>query len=70
MECSQQEFDFFARELQAHRLAQLPPGTRVGVASDHPETAHNLEHSITNGGLPNIKSLGTCPAEGVRENPE
>jgi hypothetical protein len=48
-----------------HRLAQLPPGTRVGMASDHPETAHNLEHSITNAGLPNIKFLGTCPAEGA-----
>ena len=48
-----------------HRLAHLPPGTRVGVASDHPETAHNLEHSITNAGLPNITLLGTCPAEGA-----
>ena len=47
------------------RLAQLPPGTRVGIASDHPETAHNLEHSIINAGLPNIKLLGTCPAEGA-----
>lgn len=48
-----------------HRLAQLPPGTRVGIASDHPETAHNLEHSIINAGLPNIALLGTCPAEGA-----
>jgi GntR family transcriptional regulator len=48
-----------------HRLAQLPPGTRVGVASVHPETAHNLEHSIINAGLPNIALLGTCPAEGA-----
>jgi hypothetical protein len=48
-----------------HRLAQLPPGTRVGVASDHPETAHNLEHSIVNAGLPKIALLGTCPAEGA-----
>ena len=38
----------------------------MGVASDHPETAHNLEHSIINAGLPNIKLLGTCPAEGGR----
>jgi GntR family transcriptional regulator len=48
-----------------HRLAQLPPGTRVGVASVYPETAHNLEHSIINAGLPNIALLGTCPAEGA-----
>jgi len=48
-----------------HRLAQLPPGTRVGIASDHPETAHNLEHSIINAGLPNIALLGTCLAEGA-----
>jgi GntR family transcriptional regulator len=48
-----------------HRLAQLPPGTRVGVASVHPETAHNLEHSIVNAGLPNIALIGACPAEGA-----
>ena len=48
-----------------HRLAQLLPGTRVGVASVYPETAHNLEHSITNAGLANIELLGTCPAEGA-----
>jgi DNA-binding transcriptional regulator YhcF (GntR family) len=48
-----------------HRLAQLPPGTRVGVASAAVETAHNLEHSIANAGLPNIKLVGTCPAEGA-----
>jgi hypothetical protein len=47
------------------RLAQLPPGTRVGVVSDHPETAHNLEHSIINAGLPNITLLGSSPAEGA-----
>jgi GntR family transcriptional regulator len=46
------------------RLAQLPPGTRVGVASAEPETAHNLEHSIANAGLPNIVLVGACPAEG------
>jgi GntR family transcriptional regulator len=41
-----------------HRLAQLPPGTRVGVASGPVETAHNLEHSIANAGLPNITLVG------------
>ncbi|HEV8308455.1 MAG TPA: GntR family transcriptional regulator [Methylomirabilota bacterium] len=48
-----------------HRLAQLPPGTRVGVASAEPETTHNLEHSIANAGLPNIVLVGACPAEGA-----
>ncbi|MGH7388550.1 MAG: GntR family transcriptional regulator [Candidatus Rokuibacteriota bacterium] len=48
-----------------HRLAQLPAGTRVGVASAEPETAHNLEHSIANAGLPNIALVGACPAEGA-----
>lgn len=48
-----------------HRLAQLPPGTRVGVACIYPETAHNLEHSIVNAGLPNIALIGSCPAEGA-----
>src|SRR5437762_11784094 len=47
-----------------HRLAQLPSGTRVGVASAAVETAHNLEHSIANAGLPNIALVGACPAEG------
>ena len=47
------------------RLAQLPPGTRVGVASADHETAHNLEHSIVNAGLPNIALMGACPAEGA-----
>ncbi len=46
-----------------HRLAQLPPRTRVGVASAEPETAHNLEHSIANAGLPNIVLVGACRAE-------
>jgi GntR family transcriptional regulator len=46
-----------------HRLAQLPPKTRVGVASAEPETAHNLEHSIANAGLPNIVLVGACRAE-------
>jgi GntR family transcriptional regulator len=46
-----------------HRLAQLPAGTRVGVASDAVETAHNLEHSIANAALPNIGLAGACPAE-------
>jgi GntR family transcriptional regulator len=48
-----------------HRLAQFPSGTRVGVASAHVETAHNLEHSIANAGLPNITLVGTSPAEGA-----
>ena len=48
-----------------HRLAQLPTGTRVGVASDAVETAHNLEHSIANAALPNIVLVGACPAEGA-----
>jgi GntR family transcriptional regulator len=47
-----------------HRLAQLPPETRVGVASAALETAHNLEHSIANAALPNIVLVGACPAEG------
>jgi GntR family transcriptional regulator len=46
-----------------HRLAQLPPGTRVGVASAEPETAHNLEHSIANAGLPNIVLVGAGRVE-------
>src|SRR5213083_2325236 len=46
-------------------LAQLPMGTRVGVASDALETAHNLEHSIANAALPNIVLVGACPVEGA-----
>jgi GntR family transcriptional regulator len=48
-----------------HRLAQLRAGTRVGVVSAAAETAHNLEHSIANAGLPNITLVGTCPVEGA-----
>ena len=48
-----------------HRLAQLPSGTRVGVVSAAAETAHNLEHSIANAGLPNIALVGACPASGA-----
>jgi hypothetical protein len=48
-----------------HRLAQFPSGTRVGVASAAAETAHNLEHSIANAGLPNIVLVGASPAEGA-----
>src|SRR5881409_705696 len=48
-----------------HRLAQLPTGTRVGVASDAVETAHNLEHSIANAALPNIELVGAGPVEGA-----
>src|SRR2546428_527782 len=47
-----------------HRLAQLPAGTRVGVASDAVETAHNLAHSIANAALPNIVPVGAATAEG------
>jgi GntR family transcriptional regulator len=47
-----------------HQLAQLRPGTRVGVVSVAAETAHNLEHSIANAGLPNITLAGACPTEG------
>jgi DNA-binding transcriptional regulator YhcF (GntR family) len=46
-----------------HRLAQLPSGTRVGVVSAEPETAHNLEHSIANAALPNITRVEACSAE-------
>jgi GntR family transcriptional regulator len=51
-----------------HQLAQLSPGTRVGVVSAAAETAHNLEHSIANAGLPNITLAGVCPAEGAALN--
>ena len=47
-----------------HQLAQLPPKTRVGVASAEPETAHNLEHSIANASLPNIILAGASPTTG------
>jgi DNA-binding transcriptional regulator YhcF (GntR family) len=46
-----------------HRLAQLPGGTRVAVASAAAETAHNLEHSIANAALPNVVLVGACPVE-------
>jgi GntR family transcriptional regulator len=48
-----------------HHLAQLPMGTRVGVASAAAETAHNLEHSIANAALPNIVLVGAAPAGGA-----
>lgn len=48
-----------------HQLAQLPSGTRVGVVSAAAETAHNLEHSIANAGLPNITLAGAFAAEGA-----
>jgi GntR family transcriptional regulator len=47
-----------------HRLAQLPAGTRAGVASDAIETAHSLVHSIANAALPNIALLEASPTEG------
>jgi GntR family transcriptional regulator len=52
-----------ARLETLHRLARLPAGTRVGVASAAAETAHNLEHSIANAALPNIVLVGACPPE-------
>ena len=51
------------------RLAQLPPGTRVGVVSADPETAHNLEHSIVSAGLPNIALVGACSTDGSTLDP-
>jgi GntR family transcriptional regulator len=48
-----------------HRLAQLPAGTRVGVASDTREMAHDLEHSIANAALPNIVLVGASALEGA-----
>ena len=54
-----------ARLETLHALAQLPPGTRVGVVSSAAETAHSLEHSIANAGLPNITLAGVCPAAGA-----
>jgi DNA-binding transcriptional regulator YhcF (GntR family) len=47
-----------------HHLAHLPGGSRVGVVAAEPETAHNLEHSIANAGLPNITLVGACPVDG------
>jgi hypothetical protein len=46
-----------------HRLAQLPSGTRVGVIAAALETAHSLEHSIANAGLPNLTLVGACPPD-------
>jgi hypothetical protein len=48
-----------------HRLAQLPAGTRVGVASDVVETAHTLEHSIANAALPNIELVVAGSVDGA-----
>jgi DNA-binding transcriptional regulator YhcF (GntR family) len=48
-----------------HRLAHLPAGTRVGVASAVAETAHNLEHSLASARLPNISLVGASPARGA-----
>jgi len=48
-----------------HRLAQLPAGTRVAVASDAVDTAHSLVHSLANAALPNIALLGACHTEGT-----
>jgi GntR family transcriptional regulator len=48
-----------------HKLAQLAPGTRLGIVSETAETAHSLEHSIANAGLPNIALAGVCPVDGA-----
>ncbi len=48
-----------------HRLAQLPSGTRVAVIAADAETAHNLEYSIVNAGLPNIALLGAASTDGA-----
>jgi GntR family transcriptional regulator len=45
------------------RLAQLPRGTRVGVVADAAETAHALQQSIANAGLPNIVLVGAAAGE-------
>jgi hypothetical protein len=37
----------------------------VGVVAATAATAHNLEHSIANAGLPNIALAGVCPPEGA-----
>jgi GntR family transcriptional regulator len=47
-----------------HRLAQLRSGTRVGVVSAEPESAHNLEHSIANAALPNVARVEAGPPDG------
>src|SRR5436309_1778261 len=39
------------------------PAAALGVTAV--DTAHNLEHSIANAGLPNIVLVGACPAEGA-----
>ena len=49
-----------------HSLAQFPAGTRVGVIAAAVETAHSLEHSIANAGLPNLTLVGACPPEDAR----
>jgi hypothetical protein len=54
-----------ARLETLHRLAQLPSGTRVGVAPAVANTAHNLEHSIATAGLPNVALVGACPTKGA-----
>jgi len=52
-----------------HRLAQLPPGTRIGVVTADAETAHNLEYSIVSAGLPNIALVGACSLEAATLGP-
>ena len=40
----------------------------MGVIAAAAETAHSLEHSIANAGLPNVTLVGACPPEeaGIR----
>jgi hypothetical protein len=54
-----------ARLETLHTLAQLPPGTHVGVVSGVADTAHSIEHSIANAGLPNITLAGVSTVEGA-----
>jgi hypothetical protein len=46
------------------RLAQLPPGARVGVIAAAVETTHTVAHSIAAAALPNIARIETCSADG------
>jgi len=54
-----------ARLETLQRLAQLPPGARVGVIAAAVETTHTVAHSIAAAALPNITRIETCAAEGT-----
>jgi len=47
------------------RLAQCPPGTRLGVVATDAETAHHLAHAIGTAGLPNIALVGASSIDGA-----